>query len=397
MSIKAISQDRVLQIYGCFIAAFTVLTAIAWLYGRAEHFLTDPMDAICWPMFDQCRVVHVLSKTTWQWIFGLFAFLGLLNVALFTRQRTIPMAWGLLLLLNIAKYFIVFSDYRLRLNQHLMAFWITAAFLFFPDKKKSLKLLIMMFYFWAGIIKMGPDWLTGAALYDIPWFLNNRLLPWACGYVVVLEVLFIWGLLWDRSRVAWAVLAQLVLFHLMSFKVVGFFYPMLMYAMLSIFPLCWYYEKNTPTLWSELKLGQVHNAALCLVLAFSLLQMWPKMYPGRTTLTGEGRLFSLHMFDAKTECHATGYVHTDTGELFNINFYKPLANRIHCDPIVYLNRAHNFCEKNRHNQKFVNLDIKLESKTTTDSAYQTIFELHDFCTKPVAYSMFHPNLWLNAQ
>ena len=52
-----------------------------------------------------------------------------------------------------------------------------------------------------------------------------------------MECLFSWGLLARNRWLFWGVFAQILLFHLVSFSVVGFYYPILMVLLLSVFPL----------------------------------------------------------------------------------------------------------------------------------------------------------------
>ena len=60
------------------------------------------------------------------------------------------------------------------------------------------------------MLKLDPDWLSGATLYkqDQLWF-PAGLVPIACAYVVVLEVVMIWGIYARRAPIFWFVVAQL--------------------------------------------------------------------------------------------------------------------------------------------------------------------------------------------
>ena len=57
--------------------------------------------------------------------------------------------------------------------------------------------MVVLFYFWAGLLKFNSEWLSGAALYKKPWLLPTGALPLACAYVLALETVFSWGLLLD--------------------------------------------------------------------------------------------------------------------------------------------------------------------------------------------------------
>jgi len=66
-----------------------------------------------------------------------------------------------------------------------------------------------------------------------------------CVYVIVLELGVTWGLLARRAWIFWTALAQFLVFHALSWQVVGFFYPLLMFAILAIFPLSRLVEPRT--------------------------------------------------------------------------------------------------------------------------------------------------------
>ena len=391
---QAIADDRVLRYYGVAVSLLLVLTSVHWIERDAWQWLLADGDVLCWPMFEACHQWRVLGPGAWKVVFWGMGAAGLLTAGLFLSPRWVGMAWVLLLALNVIKYGIILTDFHLRLNQHLMALWMTAAFLFIPGRRTTLKLLVILFYFWAGTIKLHPEWLSGAALYARPWLVPESLLPVATAYVVVLELVLVWGLLWDRTRVAWLVLAQLVLFHLLSFPVVGFFYPLLMLCLLSIFPLSWLVNRDQPTLAQQIRRKQVPRAAAATALLFSGLQLWPVLIPGDAAVTGEGRLLSLHMFDSLTACEAEARIKTDSGRVIVQDLYQPMAVRIHCDPVVYLSRARNICRWNADNPHFVDVDLHLASRRSTDDALRPLVALENVCHERPRYALWRPNAWI---
>jgi hypothetical protein len=201
-----------------------------------------------------------------------------------------------------------------------------------------------------------------------------------------MEWVVVWGL-WARSRwIFWAALAQLCLFHVLSYSVVSFFYPLLMLGLLSIFPLCRLMGTDPRPAFSKPALG--------LVALFSLLQLMPYFFPGDTALTGEGRLFALHMFDAKIECQSRAIVRRADGSSAAVDLFMPLVPRIQCDPIVYLSRAKALCERLRHSPGFIDLDLQLESKRTSDPRAVPVIDLPGFCARWPSYSLLWHNDWL---
>ena len=173
-----------------------------------------------------------------------------------------------------------------------------------------------------------------------------------------------------------AVGVQLFLFHLLSFPVVGFFYPTLMYSMLTIFILV-HWKRKAPSTLEFLMSGRPALSTYGLIVVFSLFQLIPRLMPGDTAITGEGRLFSLHMFDAYTSCEAHAMVKSRVGPPREVNLYIPLAVRIHCDPIVYLDRAHKLCEKERRgNRFFMDLDLSLRTRRAQSDGVQAGDQRH---------------------
>jgi hypothetical protein len=90
--------------------------------------------------------------------------------------------------------------------------------------------------------------------------------------------------------------------------------------------------------------GTVGWGSYARAATFSILQLVPHAYPGDAAVTGEGRLYALHMFDAKVECDAYADVRAADGTVRRLNLRRGLLVRIDCDPIVLYGRARNLCE-----------------------------------------------------
>jgi len=170
-----------------------------------------------------------------------YCFFAFVTMALFSKRKLAPVAWCALLVLNLLKSLILFQDYRLRLNQHYMTYWVTLAFLFVPYKRRAISYLVASFYFWAGTLKFTPDWFSGAALFGrAPLGVPQSLIPASCIYVVFLELVVTFGLLIRNRWIFWCALIQFIAFHIASWPIVQFFYPTLMLSILTIFPLARY-------------------------------------------------------------------------------------------------------------------------------------------------------------
>src|SRR5690606_33730392 len=151
-------------------------------------------------------------------------------------------AYFLLLLATGLKAFVYLNDYRFMGNFHYMHYWALVAFLFILDKIRTLQFLIVFFYVAASLLKFNLEWLSGAAMLR-ETFLQGKWLEWACYYVVLLESFFVWGLLSRKPRLFGLTFGQIVLFHLYSFLVVGFYYPSIMACLLSILVLSRHYKE----------------------------------------------------------------------------------------------------------------------------------------------------------
>jgi hypothetical protein len=64
---------------------------------------------------------------------------------------------------------------------------------------------------------------------------------------------------------------------------------------------------------------------MCATLAlFSILQVIPYAFPGDTAITGEGRIFALHIFDAQVVCNSNIVVRRKDGTLSRLNLIPKL-------------------------------------------------------------------------
>jgi hypothetical protein len=183
-NVDEISADPILRVYGTILAFVHVLTFVHWQLGSLlRRTLSADGVPICWPFFEDCHRFRVLGPAGVDAILWGYLTLAVAALLLFTRRWTAPAAYVTLLTLELVKVLIIVQDYRLRLNQHYMAFFVALAFLLFPAKRRVLQYLIILFYFWAGTIKLNREWLSGASLYrrEFLW-LPDALVSAACTY-----------------------------------------------------------------------------------------------------------------------------------------------------------------------------------------------------------------------
>ncbi len=368
--ISEIAASRTLTLFGIFLALTHVVTTVYW-FNRVPEILADAQP-ICWPFWHSCYVTHFISGTFVRLILLCYGTIGGGAAYLFLK-RAIPPAYWLLIGLTILKFAIMLQDYRLMGNFHYMPFLASLVFFVVSDKTWSLKLLIAIFYFTAGTLKLNLEWLSGAAVGLPPSFVPLLWHEIACAWVVFLELLVVWGL-WNQShKVRWLVLSQLVLFHLVSWYWVGYFYPSIMFCLLSIFVLDWQSAAPRPFLSKRWPRSCVLFFGLYLIM-----QLIPRFAMTDSALDGHWRLTSLNMFDARSTCLPSVMLK------FRDHFvdFVPKLNlgiRIQCDPIVYDSVARNLCRENLDNREFQDLDLHLVAKRTTDQVFQDIRSISDFC------------------
>ncbi len=389
--VAEIEADPALRFYGIALAATNLLTAYWLLDHDLASVVASGEDAYCWPLVPGCEALRVLSAGQLHVAFYAYAAVALASALAFLRPRTTVYGYVGLVASTLFKLFVVALDFRLRRNQHYMAFAATAAFLLVPDRRATLQLLLVLFYFWAGTLKLNWEWLSGAALYKPLWLFTGRGVIVACAYVIVLELVIVWGLLARDRRIFWASLAQVAVFHAFSWAVVGFFYPLLMAGLLAIFPLA----RLIPDP-AGVSPSRFPRPALVVALLFSLMQLSTHLYPGDTAITGEGRLFALHMFDARVECEATAMLALPSGDQVKLRLPAGSA-RTACDPIMVHGTARILCRKRDTGElPFTDLDLSLRSRRATDPTLKDVIAIERFCANPPRYDPFLHNDWIAA-
>jgi hypothetical protein len=399
-----VADDPALRFYGAVLALLHTLVAW-WLVDAHLWRLAPTEDPVCWPLVPACELLRVLSPSQlWKIAVG-YGALGLVTAVLFLARRTAPLALALLAMLVAVEVSILALDFRLRRNQHYMALATTLTFLALPCRRDTVRVLIVLFYVWAGALKLDTEWLSGAGLYKPVWFFTGSKVVIATTYVVILELVVIWGML-ARNR-AWflSAFAQVIVFHIFSWRVVGYFYPVLMFCLLTIFAFCRWIpapagSPSSPSLLTSFVRGRARKPVYVAAGVLSLLQVVPHLYPGDIALTGEGRLYALNMFDARVVCEAYAEVRRRDGSERRENLLSFGEPRTRCDPILIRAAALALCRRrDRGLVDFVNIvdiDVHLHARRATDETMQEIMYVRDFCGNPPRYDPFFHNEWIGA-
>jgi len=395
--IAEIEADDALRWYGVAMAFLHVVTYLYWVDQRIAAIVSAQAEPICWPLVPECETIRVLSAGGVALLLRAYFAAAVGTGLLFAFRRLVAWAYASLVLVNALKLAVMLLDYRLRMNQHYMGFFATFAYLLVPGKRDALRVLVTLFYFWAGTLKLNWEWISGAGLYRPMWPFSGAGVVLACLYVIVLELGVAWGLLARRAWIFWAAFGQFLVFHALSWQVVGFFYPLLMFAILTIFPLSRLVAPRDPPegLLAALCRGRGARPVYALAAFFSVLQLVPYAFPGDRALTGQGRLYALHMFDARATCVGWADLHNADGTTTRRDLKLPLDTRIACDPIVFFNRARNLCrQRDAGRLAFSDLDLFLAARRSSDTQMTRVIDTKGFCARQERYDPFRPNAWI---
>src|SRR2546422_7479607 len=148
--IAEIERDDASRWYGAAMAFLHVVPYLYWVDQRIAAFIHAQAEPICWPLVPRCEGLRVLSAAGVTLLLRAYFAAAVGAGLLFAFRRLVPWAYVSLELVNALKLAIMLLDYRLRMNQHYMGFFATFAYLFVPDKRNALRVLVTLFYFWAG-------------------------------------------------------------------------------------------------------------------------------------------------------------------------------------------------------------------------------------------------------
>ncbi|MBC7420968.1 MAG: hypothetical protein H7328_09595 [Bdellovibrio sp.] len=235
-----------------------------------------------------------------------------------------------------------------------MSHIINFTFLFLANKKNMLKLFLVLFYVSAGLIKFNTDWFSGQALTN-PSFFSGYLLVLACTYVVILEMIFSWLLLASNRKIFWFALFQICLFHIFSWHIVGYFYPIIMFALISLF----FIQRDLFRFPKDL-------LNRCFIALFIIAQVIPFAIDKNSSLTNHYRVYSLNMLDAYSVCESRFFIKkTDVTIEYKPNLSQ-FSVRVHCDPIVLLSLLTKTCQDQASLAGFIDIDVDHQVRRKSD-------------------------------
>ena len=370
-----------------------VLTFFHW--NQSSFFVNSQRDLnsdpLCYPFFPNCDLFRALiPEAGWQLILFFYLLLSIITTLFFLKQRFIKKAFFFLAITTLFKLTLHLSNYNFTDDHHLMVHLVSFLYLFVPNKKINILFLIPAFYMAAGFSKINPDWLTGAISINTPWLHGNVLL-FSLAYVILLESFLVLGLLSAWSWLRWITLSQLLLMHGYSWFTFGFYYPMIMFCLLSFFFLDDFFHQN-PVPSSESFPGRKKTISVCIVLfVFAFLQTLPHILVKEPSLSGIARLSSLNLWSSQPHCKVLMVTHSQNLSVHLMEPVKDLGKRLDCDPLVFLNQAYQLCRKNKKSGEFDRLSLSIMSKPITQQRFQKILDLDDVCRfkNPLWAELYH--------
>ncbi len=398
--IQEIQNSKILRFYGIFLGLTHVLTFFYW--NQSSFFVNSqsPLnsDPLCYPFFPGCDFFqHLVPTAVWQVVLFSYLLISLFSIWCFLNKNQTKKAFFLLMSGTFIKLILYLSNYGFADDHHFMIHLVLLLYLFVPHKKTTIGYLIPAFYVAAGFSKINSDWL-GATPLHIPWVSDS--FPQAVPiYIIFLQAFLGPALLSAHRWLCWLILLELLAFHALSSLTVGFYDPLLMICLLSLFFMDEFFDFwpsvsgqgfNTklfirklfkPKTKSHLKLffnGKEKISVYICLFVFTFLQVVPSILVNHPHLSGVPQMFSLNLSWSKNRCKVLLMTHRK-GE--SVHLAKPVVKKDHlnCNPIVYLNQAHQLCRKNQKFMEFKSLSLSLVAKRTGESQYKKILDIQDVC------------------
>lgn len=96
---------------------------------------------------------------------------------------------------------------------------------------------------------------------------------------------------------------------------------------------------------------------------------------------------------SQTTLTVSAVVHYADGSTETRDLKLRLQPRTICDPIVYYSRIQHICRV-RQQGHITNVDFRMDSRRSTDSALYQVVNSESFCTPEHGYALLHNNDWL---
>ncbi|MEM7645402.1 MAG: HTTM domain-containing protein [Pseudomonadota bacterium] len=395
--ISEIRESVVLRVFGFGLAFGLGLTYWQWVPWLKNQ---GPELAICWPSLPFCGEIQSLFYGFIPFLHYSLLLFFLVALISFLGQRMTRMGYWCLALGFFVKAIIYSFDYQLINSVHLIHFLAGFTFLFVPNKIRSLRFLVVGFYFFSGLFKIHKDWLSGLALGD---FLTNpqsplyflfeaQLIPVLTILVVLIEMVVSFGLLAMSRRVFWGSFLTLLVYHALSYFIVGMFPPAIMAALLLFFPVHWFVE------YPSFKTGyrpifeesRISKRAVLFLFLFCFSQVWPKLFWGSKVFVGENRAWLLVSYDTPVICRMSAFSYGDESvrDLDFNNYAAGGRGSTQCDPYIVFFRTKKICDRVLKASESGGMHFQLYKRRRNESKYMRVVNSTDFCSQDVTYKSF---------
>lgn len=356
-----LKQSKSLRWFALGLVLIHFLTAIFWQKQGIVDLIANEASRLCWPFFTSCRSTFILSISQSAILFSIY--IGLCFLTIYQYRRNSRHFWYSLLALELCKLGIQWLNYSTMGNYHFMPHILTFIFLFFPHRKLWAEIWIASFYLGAALLKINSEWLSGSSLsWRVP-FENSQLLPYLALVGLLIEINApIFLLAKSRKIVRQLALAALISFHVVSYYWVGFFYPLVMLCVLTIF-IPFEFEEN---FYSKFQIRRQILLVIIWMLFFG--NQIIRVFDYKESATDSyKRLASLNMFDASTYCSGF-FLISEPGLTVQIPFpNQDLSVRVRCDKIIFDNYLDKLCHTHRHVKAF--LSVKLFSAGSWENQF----------------------------
>ena len=373
-NIEEIEKSKALRIYGGFLALTHIVTWYFWFSAEGfQNILLDPLP-ICWSFMNKCQVYRGWSDTFWESVSYFYLGLSILVSFFFFFTPKVRVSYFLFLGITLFKFTLFLADYRLMGNYHYMPFIVSLFYLLILDKKNSIMGSLVVFYISAGLLKLDTEWLSGSALLE-NFFIGGEVLEWLLAYTIIFEVLVVSLSLSSSLLLFLFSFPQIIGFHALSWHIVGYFYPCMMFLLLMAFPLFRFkFNKNKLAFINDLNIKKASLISAGILLSIQIL---PRVLSPDLAVDSQGRLFTLNMLDARVQCEHFSYVVSDDGKSIveTSSERDDLGTRISCDPLVYLSEAQRLCL----DSKVKKVPVYLVSKKSTHNDWKMVLNYKNYC------------------
>jgi hypothetical protein len=385
-----IASSRSLQaLYWALLGGFA-LTFHEWT--RSGAFTRDAVVAnrhLCWPYFQSCAKVHVLSGGLGGRIPQTLVYAVLLAVLAAGALAAWRARWDLALLALAPAFawkLAVHHLFTMQLiaNYHFFHLALCFVFLFARDKLWFLRRTLGLLYLLSAVVKLDAGWLRGTYFSSLSHGLPlvpDALIPVATNAVLLLETAGTLALFSANRRVRLGAVAAFALFHLYSTILVAYPYPLFCLP-----PLLVLFALDEPAVRPALSPRAVPGGAVLALLVLG--QCIPAAIRGDAALTLEGNGFGLHMFEANHQCVSTATVRDRAGGAQDASFRSTRAGN-RCDPYAQWFTLREICRRNAGRLERVEWTF---DHSINGGPFYRIVDVPDACA--LAYRPFSHNAWI---